>query len=179
MRLIHYGNSPVPWTVGFTGEQPYGVAYCPHAKQLALFQPQTRQGKPTFASPNFCRQRAAIINGLCDLCAKPLKSGTKVSLSKVIQGHTSSGIGYLQVEPMLHRECATICMKYCPHLLAMIEQGRLNVRQVTRWRPQLAMLPPITVAEHVPGYRGPRDAVAGYAKVQLLEWIDRDASWLA
>lgn len=181
MTLITYGSAPVPWTVSFSAEQPYFVDRCPYAKRAALRQPQCRGGKPDFKNPNFDRQRKTIILDLCDLCAKPLKASTKVSLSMPAHNTLAArhgGTGILQVEPMMHRECALICLDRCPHLIRAAADGRLQVRQVTRWRPQVAIMSPDIIAEKVPDYTGPRHGIVGYAKVELLQWIDRDADWL-
>lgn len=184
---ITYGNSPVPWTVSWSDEFPYFVDRCPHARMPAIRQPQhyreDRAGqKPDFGNPNFDRQRQAIVQGLCDLCARPLRGRTMVSLSHARERENAVvdrlATGVLQVEPMLHRECALTCMQHCPALRRDIAAGTLQVRHVTRWRAQLAIMMPEAIETHVPSYTGPRDGIVGLAKVELLQWTDRDADWL-
>ena len=85
----------------------------------------------------------------------------------------------LQVEPMLHRECARESMRYCPSLKDQLAAGELNIRQVTSHRVQFAIMGPEFVSHYVPGYQAkPTDRIIGAAKVQLVDWIDRDLDWL-
>jgi hypothetical protein len=180
MPLVTYGDIPVPQTVGWTNERPYSIGYCPFVRSIALQQPQGRGGRPDFRHPNFDRQRRTIVCGLCDLCGRELKTATKVSLS-MLQEQTrqfSGGTGLVQVEPLLHRDCAIICLRHCPHLLRASADGRLSIRQVTKWRVQYNTLPPETIGEQVPHYAGPRDGVAGYAFIELLKWQNRPVDWL-
>ena len=51
---------------------------------------------------------------------------------------------------------------------------QLQVRQVTKWRAQVAR----TSAEYVESITGERREALGHAKVQLMEWGDRDGDWL-
>jgi hypothetical protein len=121
------------------------------------------------------RQREAIARGLCDTCGKPLKLATKVSLSHARpQPHGAQGWAILQVEPMMHRRCAAISAKHCPALRRDIEEGSIKVRQVTRWRAQCAIMS----AEYVETLTGRHIKALGHAKVELLDWIDRDLAWL-
>jgi len=80
----------------------------------------------------------------------------------------------LQVEPLLHKECAAISMEHCPSLKRDIKAGTLKVRQVNRYRVQVAIMDPVYVAE----IAGEKVKAAGHAKVELLAWIDRDTDWL-
>lgn len=179
--MITYGDAPVPWTASWTDEFPYFVARCPHAKMLAIRQPQfhlteRNAAKPLYKNPNFDRQRKAVILGLCDLCARPLKGHTAISLSQA--KHDAMIGGMAQVEPMMHKRCARIALQNCPSLRKQQAEDRLYVRMITRWRPRLLVMLPKAIEEHVPGYTGPKEHVIGMAKVELLDWIERDADWL-
>jgi hypothetical protein len=186
-RLLRYGDYAVPATASWEAERPYLVERCPYVGCAAIGQPQRREGRPRFAEPHFCRQRRAMTQGLCDLCGRPLKrTDRKISLSGAWTetAAVAGGTRLLQVEPMLHQTCAVICLgqhptlKGCPHLIRKLGEGRLTVRQVTRWRTQYVTLEPAVVAEKVPDYKGPRDAVAGYAFIELLKWQDHPVDWL-
>lgn len=176
MRQITYGGVPVPYTVSWSAEEQFSVALCPHARRDAICQTEDRgNGKPLFGKPHSNRQRQAIASGLCDLCARTLAGRTKVSLSHARpQPHGADGWAILQVEPLLHRECALTSMRHCPSLKRDIEAGTLKVRQVTRWRPQFAVMDEV-YTETVTGIR---QIAIGHAKVELLAWVDRDADWL-
>lgn len=85
----------------------------------------------------------------------------------------------LQVEPMLHRECAAICLRHCPSLKRDIQQGSLNAWQVYRHRVQFAVMGPEYIIHYVPDYlSSPDDRIIGHAKVELLRWTQRDSAWV-
>lgn len=181
-RFLHYGGVPVPYTVSWSGEDRHFVGRCPHAGRDALCQSiAPGVGKPSFGKPHSNRQRAAISLGLCDLCGRSLRASTKVSLSHARPFiHGAEGLAILQVEPLLHRECAAASLNHCPSLRRDVEAGTLMVRQVTRHRVQFAIMAPEFIRHYVPGYvASPGDRIVGHAKVELRDWIDRDEEWLA
>ena len=175
-RAATFGNTPVPYTVSWSSEDRFFVAPCQYFGRLAICQPSSRgKGRPLFGKPHSQRQREAIALGLCDLCGKPLKSRTRVSLSHARPvGHGAEGLAILQVEPLLHRECAALSMRYCPSLRRDISASTLMVRQVTRSRAQCAIMSP----EYVATVAGSPVKALGYAKVELLDWVDRGEPWL-
>lgn len=174
---IIYGDVPVPYTASWSGEEGrFFLATCPHARAMAICQPiAIGEGKPRFGKPHSQRQREVIASDLCDLCGKPLKNRTKVSLSHARPvPHSANGWEILQVEPLLHRECAAESMKYCPSLKRDAEAGSLTIRQVTRHRAQFAIMDEIYVKE----LTGIARKAIGHAKVELLAWKDKDPEWL-
>lgn len=174
---LYYGGVPVPYAASWTAEEGTHVAPCRHAEgRPSICQAVARgEGKPLFGKPHAQRQREVIAQGLCDLCAKPLKGRTKISLSHARSRMNAAEAGdVLQVEPLLHKECAATSMQHCPSLRRDIREGRLMVRQVTRYRVQIAIMDPI----YVETLTGERRKACGHAKVQLLAWVDRDAAWL-
>jgi hypothetical protein len=180
--ILHFGNTAVPWTVGWSGEESFFVGPCRFADgRPAICQAEAPGvGKPSFGKPHCQRQRQCIAEGRCDLCGKPLKLSTKVSLSHARPvGHGAEGLAILQVEPLLHKACAATSMQHCPSLKRDIAAGTLRVRQVTRYRVQFAVMGPQYVSAYVPDYVAKSsDRIIGAAKVELLQWIDRDADWL-
>lgn len=176
-RLLHWGGVPVPYSVSWSSEEHFFIGDCPYAKRWAICQADHRgEGKPQFGKPHACRQREVIANGLCDLCAKPLRMSTKVSLSHARPiAHSANGWEILQVEPLLHRACAAISMEHCPSLKRDIANGTLMVRQVTSWRPQFAIMDEVFTSLMT----GEAQTAVGHAKVELRQWHDRDADWLA
>jgi hypothetical protein len=173
---LHYGGVPVPYTVSWTDEEHFHVASCPHAGGRAICQAVAPgEGKPRFGKPHSQRQREAIARGLCDLCGRPLRLRTKVSLSHARpRGLGASGFAILQAEPLLHKECAAESLRHCPSLKRDIAAGTLFVRQVTRWRVQMAVMSAVYVGE----IAGEPVKAIGHAKVELIAWTDRDAEWL-
>jgi len=92
---------------------------------------------------------------------------------------SAEGLDILQVEPLLHRECAATSTQFCPSLRRDIRDGTLMIRQVTRARAQFAIMVPAYVGTYVPGYVAqPDERIIGAAKVELLTWIDRNEDWL-
>jgi hypothetical protein len=179
--MLTFGNTAVPWTVAWSGEESFHVGTCRFTGRPAICQADAQGvGRPTFGKPHWQRQRQAIAEGRCDLCGKPLKLATKVSLSHARPvGHGAEGLAILQVEPLLHKACAAISMRHCPSLRRDISAGTLMVRQVNRWRAQFSVLGPQFLPLYVPGHVAkPTDRIIGHAKVELLRWIDRDAGWL-
>jgi hypothetical protein len=176
-RLITYGSVPVPYSVLWSDEDTNTIEADPMVRgQFAMCNPSSRgQGKPMFGKPHMQRQREVVINGLCDLCAKPLKGRTKVSLSHAKVRAGAEGLCVMQVEPLLHKECAAISMLHCPSLKRDIRDGGLNVRLVTRYQVQLAQLTAAATME----FAGVRHSGAiGHAKVVLLAWQDKSQEWL-
>lgn len=176
-----YGGVPVPYTVSWTGEAATFIGTCPFTGQRAICQAVAPgEGKPKFGAPHFQRQREAIARDLCDTCGRPLRNRTKVSLSHArprLNG--AAGPAILQVEPLLHRECAALSMRHCPSLKRDVRNGTLMVRQVRRHRVQVAIISPQHIHEYVPAYvASADDRILGHAKVELLTWADRDAAWL-
>lgn len=175
--IRHWGKVPVPHTVSWTDEGRFFLAKCPFFQKLALCQDQAPgSGKPLFGKPHSDRQRRAIALCRCDLCGGSMKTTTKVSLSHArVNPLGAAGPCVMQVEPMLHRDCAAESVRHCPSLRRDIRNGSLHVRQVLSWRAQCAMMSP----EYVETVTGQAVVALGHAKVELMKWIDRDADWLA
>lgn len=178
-RLLTYGNVPVPQTVLWSGEDESFLAVDEWADGLmAMCNPDRQgEGRPMFGKPHMQRHRRAIVLGLCDLCGKPLKGHTKVSLSHAKMTHAARDeLVVMQVEPLLHKICAAVSMQHCPSLKKDIGQGSLNVRLVQRYQVQIALLSTAAVLEFT-GQTKTTD-VAGHAKIVLLSWRDMSPGWL-
>jgi len=173
---LSWTSVPVPRTTAWSHEEHFYLAEDPIAGRLAVMQlEQPGEGKPIFGKPHMQRQRSAIVLGLCDLCGRSLKGRTRVSLSHARPyPHGANGWAILQVEPMLHRQCAIESIRHCPSLKRDIAAGSLRIRQVTKTRVQMALLKPEAVAEFV----GKEEIAIGHAKIELLIWKDRDHAWL-
>lgn len=180
--MLHFGDAPVPYTVLWSAEDRTFVGICAYCTRPALCQDVAPGvGRPLFGKPHSQRQRETITLGLCDLCGKPLKNRTKVSLSHArMRLIGAEGPCVMQVEPLLHRECAAESMRYCPSLKKDIAAGTLMIRQVLRYRVQFAVMAPEFISHYVPSYApNPSDRIVGHAKVELQRWIDRDEPWLS
>jgi hypothetical protein len=174
---LTYGNAPVPYTVLWSSEDPQFIGVDPVCPSMPATcnSSSPGEGRPMFGTPHMQRQREAVVRGLCDICGKTLKGRTKVSLSHARVRTGADGLCVMQVEPLLHKECATVALKHCPSLRRDIRNGTLNVRMVTRYRTQIAQLTG-DATEEFTGTRCP--GALGHAKVELLNWQDKDAAWL-
>jgi hypothetical protein len=174
---LTYGNVPVPYSVLWSGEEPPTIGRDPNIPGvLAVCNAiAPGAGRPLFGKPHMQRHREVIIDGLCDVCGKTLRGRTKVSLSHAHPRIGAEGLCVMQVEPLLHKECAALSLLHCPSLKRDIRAGALNVRLVTRYRVQIAQLTG-DATEEFTGQRCP--GAAGHAKVELLAWQDKDAGWL-
>lgn len=181
MKLA-FGNTSVPYTVSWSSEIAFRVAPCEWANgRPAICQSESLGvGKPIFGKPHSQRQRRAISCALCDLCGTPLKNSTKISLSHArVRDNGADGPCVMQVEPLLHKQCAIASMQFCPSLRKDIRAGTLRIRQVTRFRVQFALMSPEFVGTYVPGYiAGRGELVVGHAKVELIRWQERTEDWL-
>lgn len=179
---LMWGNVPVPWTVSWTAEEKQFVGPCRFAGgRMALRMPDCPGvGKPQFGKPHSDRQRQCIAEERCDLCGKPLRACTRVSLSHArVNEKGTRGPCVMQVEPMVHRDCALHCIAYCPSLRRDIDASTLAVRQVLKSEVQFAIMGPEYIQHYVPDYVAqPTDKIIGHAKVVLLHWRDRDEAWL-
>lgn len=177
MTLLMWHSVPVPQVALWTAEEACYLGADPLVpNMMAVCNAEAQgQGKPIFGKPHMQRQRRLVIEGLCDLCGKPLKGRTKVSLSHAAVRTGADGLCVMQVEPMLHKECAKISVLHCPSLKRDQRGGTINVRLVTRYRVQIAQL----TADASELFTGQRHSGAvGHAKVELLTWQDRDLEWL-
>lgn len=177
MQQLWFGNVPVPYTASWSAEErPIFLALCPWAERTAICQNTRRgEGKPLFATPHMNRQREVIAEGLCDLCGRPLRDRTKVSLSQARPvAHAARFGDILQVEPLLHRECAATCLDLCPSLRRQRTDGSLHIRQVLRHACQFAVYSEQGTFEAT----GIAVKAISHAKVQLIKYADRDERWL-
>lgn len=174
-----YGGVPVPFTASWTGERRFSLSASQDAGgRLAVCQASYQgKGKPDFAKPHMNRQRAAVVQGLCDLCGLPLKGRTKVSLSHARPApNGAEGLAILQVELLLHKACAATCLRHCPSLKRDVKAGTLIIRQALRYRVQLAILNAAGV--ELLGLPPSDVAPVGHAKIELLNWVVRSPDWL-
>lgn len=174
--ILRYGDIPVPQPVMWSAEDEYFVALCPIWKRPAICQKEAQgEGVPRFGRPHVMRQRRAMASVLCDVCGKPLRNATKISLSS-FGGDYPQGYLLTQVEPLLHADCARLSVEHCPALQRQLRDGRMRARQVFQCRPK----PTIASAEErqsfIPEHRG--GEVLGLAVMELTWWRDVTPSFL-
>ena len=154
----------------WSAEEEYFVGICPWFKMPAICQKEAQgQGVPKFGRPHAVRQRKMMLFGLCDICAKPLRGSTKISMSNFGRDFPEGRV-VTQVEPLLHVECAKLSLQHCPSLQRQMEEGRLRIKQVFRYRARCLRAQPEDRANYVPDYTGPD--IIGLAAIDLLSWRD-------
>jgi hypothetical protein len=166
--ILRYGDIPVPHPVMWSEESEYFVGECPYFKGPAICQREAQgQGVPKFGRPHTIRQRRAMALVLCDVCNKPLRNATKISLSNFgpdySEGHVLS-----QVEPLLHAECARLSIEHCPALQRQLSNGRMRVRKVFQCAPKPTVASAEERASFVPDYSGAD--IIGLAVMELRKW---------
>jgi hypothetical protein len=121
----------VPWVNAWSSELGYWAAPDPLlGGRLALHQTDAPGGgRPLLKFQHFNRARAAMIHGLCGVCAKPL-AGDAWHFADFL---TPAGGGWLEVhEAALHRDCAELASRLCPRLV----EGRVTLCPID-WPPRL------------------------------------------
>lgn len=175
--IIHYGSTPVPWTVSWSAERDgrHFVATEPNYGMPAVFAPESRgRGKPLFARPHDQRLRRVMREQRCDLCGHRISIGrAKISMSR----EQSTDVGFLQTEPLLHRECAIMSLTHCPRLQHQLSDGTLRIRQVTVFKLATSFLTAAAVKE-ITGEDWPDGVVMGALKYQIERYIPRSVGWL-
>jgi hypothetical protein len=176
---ITYGGAPVPWTVAWEYEDQYYPGTCPEFNLPAIRQVDEglpHKGRPRFGEPHNDRQRKCVAKGLCDLCAKPLKNDTKISLSNFLKGVPIT-TQLRCVEPLLHVDCARTSLQHCPALRRQIREDRVAVRQVFRWRARVIPEQPGSphILHTIPDYTGV--PLIGLGVIELLSWRDVTMDW--
>lgn len=175
---MKYGDIHVPWTASWSGEDQFFIARCCYANDLpALCQNENiGVGRPLFAKPHAVRQRKAMALRLCDICGRPLRGRTHVSLSQESPREVS-GLGFipLAVEPMVHKECALLALQQCPSLKRQAESGALRIRQVFQAKLVAQQLTEAATLE----YAGvAAQGAVGHLKLAVVKYLDRDTKWL-
>jgi hypothetical protein len=174
-----WGNIQIPWTASWSSESTFTVEPCPWAGgKMALCQNESPGvGKPQFATPHSNRQRQAMAQQLCDICARPFLGRTRVSLSQESPRQVP-GLGFvpLAVEPLVHKGCGVVALRQCPELQRQAAKGILRIRQVSAcWLVEQRLNEAATME-----FAGVKHSGAvGHLKLAITRFVDRDAAWLA
>ncbi len=174
---MNYGKVPVPYSVGWSDEARFWLAPCQYAGGMVAIHQEEKigGGKPTFGKPHMNRQRRAIALCLCDVCGKPLKVRTKVSMSEERAVVAGDEILPTVVEPLCCRPCARLATQHCPHLKSRVRDGLIIVRQVFTYRIVAQLLTGEATAEST---GESRPGTVGHLKMQLTKSTFRDLEWL-
>lgn len=93
--------------------------------------------QPNFKAQNIGRQRECVINGLCQVCARPvpwsrrfLVVSQETTQSMIFEGRD---VGVV-TEPWLDERCATFAVQKCPALIRRQRTDQLQLVKITRQR---------------------------------------------
>lgn len=108
----------VPWNATWTGEDRYEVRPCRWVGgKLAVWAPHAPgEGRPIFAKPHAVRQRRSIAEMRCTVCGEktPVRDRWWFGL-----GQAAEGFAMVTTEAPVHRACAEVALRVCPHLRAL------------------------------------------------------------
>jgi hypothetical protein len=122
---------PVPWlnqwgpSDGPEAASRFRIAYDRHVGRQALFLDDLPDSEPDFTKQNYARQRQAMVEGLCQVCGRPVPWSRRrlvvADMSTNVHHVTGLGLAVLIHEPWLDQRCAELATNVCP---ALIRRGR-------------------------------------------------------
>jgi hypothetical protein len=142
-RLAHLRRDrrglPVPFVNNWGPEDPARYMVLPDRTvgRDALFLDDQDQTVPDFTRQNMQRQRLCTVDGLCQVCARPVPWSRRflvisdISIDVIDLG----GERWVSLtEPWLDEECAGIAVKRCPALVRRTHADNLSVVKVSSRR---------------------------------------------
>jgi len=111
----------VPWNACWTAEDSYEVRNCRWASGMpAMWSPhKPGEGRPIFAKPHMVRQRRSVAEYRCTVCGERTDWTDRWWFRL---GSTDvPGWALVTTESPVHRACADLATKVCPHLRALGE----------------------------------------------------------
>jgi hypothetical protein len=104
-----------PWNASWTSEDHYEVRNCRWAGgKPALWSPHAPgEGKPIFAKPHMVRQRRSVAEYRCTVCGEKTHTSDRWWFCL---GNKIDDWAFATTEAPVHRTCADLALKVCPHL---------------------------------------------------------------
>lgn len=148
----------VPWIIYWSGEGSSWVDICPYTHKRSLFRADNRgNGKPFWKEYHPNRQRKCVYECRCQVCGGSIVSRTKISLGAINEGTV--------VDPFVCVPCAKMSLAMCPDLKDQIEEGEIEIKEVTGWK-------------WFPHYWADQEEIVQGFGIELKSYIDRDRDWL-
>lgn len=106
----------VPWNASWTAEDSYEIRNCRWASGMpAMWSPHLPgEGRPIFAKPHPVRQRRSITEYRCTVCGERTDWTDRWWFR--LGDATIPGWAFVTTESPVHRACADLAMRFCPHL---------------------------------------------------------------
>lgn len=130
---------PVPY-VNVWGDEaslPVRLEYDVNVRARAVFTDDAGQSVPDFTRQCMQRQRECMVQGLCQVCARPVPWSSRflvVSSISVEQIELKGGRAPVVIEPWLCARCAHIATRRCPALIRRTTADDLHLIPVTSKR---------------------------------------------
>lgn len=121
-----------PWNASWTAEETYEVRNCRWAGgKPALWSPHAPgKGKPIFAKPHMVRQRRSVFEYRFTVCGEKTPTYDRWWFRL---GTRLPGWAFATTEAPVHRGCADLALKVCPHLRGLGDGP-------VRWDPPTAVV---------------------------------------
>lgn len=106
------------------------VDYDQHVRQRAVFYDDDGLDVPNFTSQNMGRQRQVMVEGLCQVCGRPVpwsRRNLVVAPNSVEWVHVNGREVPVVFEPWLDDMCADIAVNWCPALIRRRRDEQLVV----------------------------------------------------
>jgi hypothetical protein len=142
-RLAHLRRDrrglPVPFVNNWGPEDPARYAVMPDRTvgRDALFLDDHDQAVPDFTRQSMQRQRLCVVDGLCQVCTRPVPWSRRFLVVSDISIDVIDLGGEQWValtEPWLDEECAAVAVERCPALVRRTRADNLSVVKVTSRR---------------------------------------------
>lgn len=144
LRLAHLRRDrrglPVPFVNGWGPDADVSrIAVRPDrtVRRDALFDDDEDQDEPDFTRQNMQRQRLCMVDGLCQVCERPVPWSRRflvvsdISIQRIELG----GEEWVSLtEPWLDEECARLAVDRCPALVRRTRRDNLSLAKVTSKR---------------------------------------------
>ena len=107
-----------PWNASWTSEDHYEIRNCRWAGgKPAIWSPHLPgEGSPIFAKPHMVRQRRSVSEYCCTVCGEKTPASDRWWFRL---GNRIDGWAFATTEAPVHRSCADLAMKVCPHLRSL------------------------------------------------------------
>jgi hypothetical protein len=111
------------------------INYDENVRRLAVFYDDSQEPVPNFTAQNMQRQRECVMQGLCQVCRRPVPYSRRCVVISSISVETVNVAGQDRAvifEPWLCTRCALFAVDRCPALIRRKETEDLTVFPIRR-----------------------------------------------
>lgn len=180
--VIQWGDFPVPYVAAWSSESVPMVRMDKLLyPSMAIFRNGRRGlGRPMFGRMDESRARQVVLQRLCQVCARPLRSRPFVC---DVPYARAEGRYPLLKEPASCERCFYIALGLCPGIARMLEDPKVVVGIVRAYAPVAVTLGPVEGGDPVLNQLMERHAregtqVIGYVRAAIIEYDALDPAVL-